>query len=116
MKKALLGLALLGAVSGCTATEQGAAIGGGGGALVGAVVASPGREAEGALVGGAIGAVTGALIGQSSERRGYCEYRDRYGRVYVDDCPTRVYRERYPRPYYDGPRYRRPYYDDDYYN
>lgn len=114
MKNAILSIALLGLVAGCTATERGAAFGGGSGALIGAAIATPGMEAEGALVGGALGAVTGALIGQSSERRGYCEYEDRYGRVYVDRCPTRVYRERYRRPYYDEYR-RRPYYDDDYY-
>jgi hypothetical protein len=55
MKRYLIGLALIIPLAGCTATERGAAIGGGGGALIGAAVASPGREAEGALVGGALG-------------------------------------------------------------
>jgi hypothetical protein len=62
MKKLLIGLVLITPLAACTATERGAAIGGGGGALIGAAVASPGREAEGALVGGAIGAVAGALV------------------------------------------------------
>ncbi|MGE0283733.1 MAG: YMGG-like glycine zipper-containing protein [Rhizobiaceae bacterium] len=100
MKKLLIGLALIVPLAACTATERGAAIGGGSGALIGAAVASPGHEAEGALVGGAIGAVAGALVGESRERRGYCEYQDRRGRIYVDRCPD---------------RYRRAYRDDDYY-
>lgn len=87
MKKLMLSMALLLPLVACSPTERGAAIGGGSGALIGAAVASPGNEAEGALVGGAVGAVAGALIGRSSERRGYCEYRDRRGRVYVDRCP-----------------------------
>lgn len=87
MKKLALGLALLLPLAACTPTEKGAAIGAGSGALIGAAVASPGNTAEGALVGGAIGAVAGALIGKSTERRGYCEYRDRRGRRYVDRCP-----------------------------
>jgi hypothetical protein len=41
------------------------------------------------------------LIGRSQERRGYCEYRDRRGRIYVDRCPD---------------RYQRVYRDDDYYD
>lgn len=87
MKKLALGLALLLPLAACTPTEQGAVIGGSSGAAIGAAVASPGNTAEGALVGGAIGAVAGALIGKSTERRGYCEYRGRNGRTYVDRCP-----------------------------
>ncbi|HEY5816769.1 MAG TPA: YMGG-like glycine zipper-containing protein [Mesorhizobium sp.] len=87
MRKLMLGVALLLPLSACSPTERGATIGGGSGALIGAAVASPGNELEGALVGGAIGAVAGALVGRSSERRGYCEYRDRRGRIYVDRCP-----------------------------
>jgi hypothetical protein len=100
MSRVIIGLVLLIPLAACTATERGAAIGGGSGALIGAAVASPGNEAEGALVGGAVGAIAGALVGESRERRGYCEYEDRYGRIYVDRCPQ---------------RYRRVYADDDYY-
>lgn len=118
MRKIILGMALLLPVAACTPTEQGAAIGGGSGALIGAAVASPGNQAEGALVGGAIGAVAGALIGQSRERPGYCEYRDRRGRSYVDRCPRDYRPVRYERRGYDDdyrPRYRRYRdYDDDY--
>jgi hypothetical protein len=85
MKKLVLALALIMPIAACTPTEKGAVIGGASGAAIGAAVA--GNSTEGAIVGGAIGAVAGALIGKSTERRGYCEYRDRRGRVYVDRCP-----------------------------
>ncbi len=77
MKKLLLGLALIVPLAACTPTEKGAVIGGASGAAIGAAVA--GNSTEGAIVGGAVGAVAGALIGRSTERRGYCEYRDRRG-------------------------------------
>ena len=117
MRKIILGLTLLLPIAACTPTEEGAAIGAGSGALIGAAVANPGDRGEGALIGGAIGAVAGALIGQASERPGYCEYRDRRGRTYIERCP-RGYETRYERRRYDDryyrPRYRRPYYEDDY--
>ena len=84
MKKLMVMLALALPLGACSQTEQGAAIGGLGGAAVGAAVA--GDPVEGAIVGGAVGAVAGALIGSASERD-RCRYRDRYGRVYVSDCP-----------------------------
>jgi outer membrane lipoprotein SlyB len=58
----------------CTPTERGTAIGAGTGAIIGAAV--------GAVAGG----VAGALIGRSTERRGYCIYRDQYGRKYEARC------------------------------
>ena len=33
-----------------------------------------------------IGAVGGYLIGKSTDRPGYCRYRDQYGRIYEDRC------------------------------
>lgn len=67
MKNALIVLAVLAPITACSQTERGAAIGGLGGAAVGAAVASPGVRAEGALIGGAVGALAGALIGRASE-------------------------------------------------
>ena len=84
MKKLIVMMALLLPLGACSQTEQGAAIGGLGGAAVGAAVAND--PVEGALIGGAVGAVAGALIGNASES-GKCRYRNRYGRVYVADCP-----------------------------
>jgi hypothetical protein len=87
MKNALILLAVLAPLVACSQTERGAAIGGLGGAAVGAAVASPGVEAEGALIGGAVGALAGALIGRANEP-GDCVYRDRYGRRYIARCPA----------------------------
>ncbi|KUM23737.1 hypothetical protein AU467_07750 [Mesorhizobium loti] len=84
MKKAMVILVLATALGACSQTEKGAAIGGLGGAAVGAAVAK--NPVQGAVVGGAVGAVAGALIGHASES-GQCRYRDRYGRVYIARCP-----------------------------
>ena len=85
MKKAITILVLAVALGACSQTEKGAAIGGLGGAAVGAAVAND--PVEGAVVGGAVGAVAGALIGRASES-GKCRYRDRYGRFYIAGCPS----------------------------
>ena len=73
MKKTLLVLSLLIPLAACSRTEQGAAVGGLGGAAVGAAVA--GDPVKGAVVGGAVGAIAGAVIGHASEA-GQCRYRD----------------------------------------
>ncbi len=88
MKKMIVLAALLVPLGACSQTEKGAAVGGLGGAAVGAAVA--GNPVEGAVIGGAVGTVAGALIGQASER-GQCRYRDGYGRVYVARCPRGYY-------------------------
>ncbi|MBL8583965.1 MAG: hypothetical protein JNL61_17300 [Rhizobiaceae bacterium] len=41
-------------------------------------------DAEGALVGAAVGGATGVLV--RNLRNGYCEYRDRHGRIYTARC------------------------------
>ena len=91
MKKLLMLTVLLVPLAACSQTEQGAAVGGLGGAAIGAAVARD--PVEGAVIGGALGTVTGALIGNASER-GKCRYRDRYGRVYTARCPDGYYRDR----------------------
>lgn len=85
MKNIIVALTMTVAVAGCTATERGAVTGGAIGAATGALVNDD--DLEGAVIGGAIGAAAGALIGRASERRDYCEYRDRRGNIYVDRCP-----------------------------
>ncbi|WP_173931009.1 YMGG-like glycine zipper-containing protein [Chelativorans sp. Marseille-P2723] len=85
MKKAILTIPFLIALAACTPTQQGAAIGGVGGAAIGAAVA--GDELEGAVIGGAAGAIAGALIGRAAEGSGQCVYRDQYGRQYTAACP-----------------------------
>ncbi|MER8390235.1 YMGG-like glycine zipper-containing protein [Mesorhizobium sp. M0166] len=84
MKKLMILMALLVPLGACSRTEQGAAVGGLGGAAIGAAVA--GNPTKGAVIGGAAGALAGALIGRASES-GQCRYRDRNGRVYVASCP-----------------------------
>ena len=84
MKKTLIILSLLIPVAACSRTEQGAAVGGLGGAAIGAAVA--GNPVQGAIVVGAAGAIAGAVIGHASEA-GKCRYRDRHGNVYVASCP-----------------------------
>ncbi|MFK0692188.1 glycine zipper domain-containing protein [Mesorhizobium sp. IMUNJ 23033] len=84
MKKLMVLMALLVPLGACSQTEKGAAVGGLGGAAVGAAVAND--PVEGAVVGGAVGAVAGALIGRASEPD-RCRYRDRYGRTYIARCP-----------------------------
>lgn len=84
MKKLIIALPAVAMIAGCTATQQGAAVGGASGAAVGAAVSG---DVEGAVVGGAVGAAAGALIGKASEP-GRCVYEDSYGRRYVADCPA----------------------------
>jgi outer membrane lipoprotein SlyB len=96
MRKTLIMMALLLPIAACSQTEQGAAIGGLGGAAIGSAVARD--PVQGAILGGAIGAVGGALIGNASER-GQCRYRDGYGRVYVSSCPSRYEGRSYDRRY-----------------
>ena len=57
------------------ATQQGAVIGGLGGAAVGGIIGSQsGRGLEGALIGGALGAAGGAAIGNSKDRQNQRRY------------------------------------------
>lgn len=83
MKKIIVIGCMVAALASCTATERGTAIGAGSGALIGGAVTN---SWGGAAVGAVAGGLVGAAIGQSQERRGYCIYRDRYGRTYEARC------------------------------
>jgi hypothetical protein len=83
MKKIILAAAVVGTLASCTATEQGTAIGAGTGAVIGGVAS---HSWGGAAIGAVAGGVVGNLIGRSQEHRGYCIYRDRYGRRYEARC------------------------------
>jgi hypothetical protein len=79
----VVSLALL--TSGCAShADRGTAIGGLGGAGLGALIGdASGHSAEGALIGGAIGAVTGAVVGDSMDQesaRRNAEIQARTGR------------------------------------
>ncbi|MDN2565390.1 hypothetical protein N1F89_04085 [Aquibium sp. A9E412] len=82
MKKMVISLALVGALAGCTTTEQDAAVGGAAGAVIGGLASD---SVGGAVIGGVAGAAAGVLIGKAA-RTGYCRYRDRYGRIYEAPC------------------------------
>jgi len=82
MKKILVVLAAVAAISGCSTAEKDAALGGAAGAVVGGLVTG---DAGGALVGGALGAAGGVLVGQAT-RKGWCVYRDSRGRLYEARC------------------------------
>lgn len=79
--------ALMGAIAGCTTTEQraagGAAVGAGTGALIAAATGSSGR---GVATGALIGAAAGALLGAATTP-GYCRYRRPDGTIYEARCP-----------------------------
>jgi hypothetical protein len=70
-------------VAGCTSTQQGAVVGGVGGALVGQAV---GGNTASTLIGAAVGTAAGALIGDAVGRPGYCRYRNSRGKVYEARC------------------------------
>ena len=80
---AVLAISSASMLAACTPTEKGTAIGAGTGAIIGGAVTN---SWGGAAVGAVAGGVAGALIGRSTERRGYCIYRDQYGRKYEARC------------------------------
>lgn len=64
---AVLGICTLGfALSGCSSTQKGAAIGAGGGAIVGGLI---GGNVQSAAIGAAAGGLGGALIGDAHGRK-----------------------------------------------
>ena len=90
MKKTLMAamaVLTLGA-AGCQGVDQNialpAAIGAGGGALVGQAI---GRDTSSTLIGAGVGAAAGALVGAAANRPGECVYRDSRGQRYVARCP-----------------------------
>jgi Glycine zipper len=83
MRNVLFAIAAMIAITGCTTAEKTATVGALGGAAIGGIA---GGDIEGAAVGAAIGGVGGYLLGRVADRPGYCRYRDRYGRVYIDRC------------------------------
>jgi hypothetical protein len=80
MKKMIAALAVVAALSGCTTTERDIGVGTAAGAVIGGI-AGGGR---GAAIGAVAGAVGGVLV--RNLRNGYCQYRDRNGRLYTARC------------------------------
>ncbi|MGH6762736.1 MAG: hypothetical protein ACRECW_14240 [Phyllobacterium sp.] len=81
MRKAIIALAAIVVMTGCTTTERDV---GTGAALGGVIGLAAGRDAGGALIGAAAGAAGGLLV--RNLRNGYCQYRDRNGRIYTARC------------------------------
>ncbi|MER8828670.1 lipoprotein [Mesorhizobium sp. M0938] len=80
MRKMIIAMVAVVAVSGCSTTEQDVGVGAGVGALAGGLI----NGGKGALVGAAIGAGSGLLV--RNLRNGYCQYRDNRGRLYTARC------------------------------
>jgi hypothetical protein len=81
MRKIIVVVATVAALSGCTTTEQDVSVGTAAGALIGGAVGGT----KGALVGAAVGAGSGLLV--RNLRNGYCQYRSpRTGRIYTARC------------------------------
>ncbi|MEM7462036.1 MAG: glycine zipper domain-containing protein [Pseudomonadota bacterium] len=83
MKKTIIVIASVLALSSCTTTQQGATIGGVTGAAIGAAATG---TAGGAVVGGLIGGTAGALIGRAAAPN-TCIYRNQWGYRYYAPCP-----------------------------
>lgn len=82
MRKTILAVAAMMALTACTTAEQDATVGGLAGAGIGALATG---DAGGAIVGGLVGAASGVLIGKAT-RKGWCRYRDSRGRIYEARC------------------------------
>jgi len=80
MRKLIIAMVALVAVSGCSTTEQDVGVG----TLVGAGVGGLVGGGKGALIGAAVGAGSGLLV--RNLRNGYCQYRDNRGRLYTARC------------------------------
>ncbi|CAN7717536.1 YMGG-like glycine zipper-containing protein [Mesorhizobium caraganae] len=80
MRKLIIAMVAVVAVSGCSTTEQDVGVG----TLVGAGVGGLVGGGKGALVGAAVGAGSGLLV--RNLRNGYCQYRDNRGRLYTARC------------------------------
>ncbi|MBA1141235.1 YMGG-like glycine zipper-containing protein [Mesorhizobium sp. ArgA1] len=80
MRKLIIAMVAVVAVSGCSTTEQDVGVG----TLVGAGVGGLVGGGKGALIGAAVGAGSGLLV--RNLRNGYCQYRDNRGRLYTARC------------------------------
>ena len=80
MRKIIIAMVAVVAVSGCTTTEKDVV----GGSLIGAGVGGLVGGGKGALIGAAVGAGSGLLV--RNLRNGYCQYRAHRGRIYTARC------------------------------
>jgi YmgG-like glycine-zipper protein/putative VirB-like lipoprotein len=80
MRKMIIAMVAVIAVSGCSTTERDVAVGTGVGAVAGGLIGG----GKGALIGAAVGAGSGLLV--RNLRNGYCQYRDNRGHLYTARC------------------------------
>jgi hypothetical protein len=80
MRNVVISMVAALSLSACTTTERDVAVGAGAGAVIGGIV----DGGEGALIGAGAGALGGLLV--RNLRNGYCQYRDRNGRIYTARC------------------------------
>ena len=80
MRKMIIAMVAMAALSGCTSTEQDVV----GGGLIGAGIGGLVGGGKGALIGAAVGAGSGLLVRKL--QNGYCQYRDHRGRIYTARC------------------------------
>ena len=80
MRKMIIAMVAVAALSGCTSTEQDVV----GGGLIGAGIGGLVGGGKGALIGAAVGAGSGLLV--RNLRNGYCQYRDNRGHLYTARC------------------------------
>ena len=85
MKKLLLILPLVGAISACETQNQSTLGGAAAGAALGAVVSGDDDRAKGAVLGGLAGAAAGAYLGRGTN--GQCVYQNSVGQRYTAACP-----------------------------
>lgn len=80
MRKVIIAITAVVALSGCTTTERDVGVGTAAGAIIGGIAGG----GKGAVIGAGAGALGGLLV--RNLRNGYCQYRDRHGRVYTARC------------------------------
>ena len=80
MRKLLVTAIVIAALTGCTTTERDVGVGAAAGAIIGGIA----DGGKGALIGAGAGALGGLLV--RNLRNGYCQYRDRHGRIYTARC------------------------------
>ncbi|MGV8834270.1 MAG: glycine zipper domain-containing protein [Devosia sp.] len=88
MHKFLIIAATCLSLAACTTTQQGAAVGAGAGAIVGAATTGTVLgTAVGAGLGGVVGAAAGNLLGKRPGYANQCVYERANGSRYYDTCP-----------------------------
>ncbi|MDH6230382.1 uncharacterized protein YcfJ [Mesorhizobium soli] len=80
MRKMIIAVAAVVALTGCTTTERDVSVGTAAGAIIGGIAGG----GKGALIGAGAGALGGLLV--RNLRNGYCQYRDHRGHVYTARC------------------------------